>query len=132
MASLKDIVRFLVLFVFFLRIYVDLAVFQPYLDLEAGDNQSLKIQDIVRKILELQRQGYSNLRCKAMWKLLNTQYRLLVTKETTRAVLKCIDPTATRMARKSRHCLQRRNYGSQGPSFIIHVDEYDKLKPFGM
>ena len=25
-------------------IYVDLAVFQPYLDLEAGDNQSLKIQ----------------------------------------------------------------------------------------
>ena len=27
-----------------LRIYVDLAVFQPYLDLEAGDNQSLKIQ----------------------------------------------------------------------------------------
>ena len=23
----------------FLRIYVDLAVFQPYLDLEAGDNQ---------------------------------------------------------------------------------------------
>ena len=32
-----------VFFVFFLRIYVDLAVFQPYLDLEAGDNQSLKI-----------------------------------------------------------------------------------------
>ena len=27
-----------------LRIYVDLAIFQPYLDLEAGDNQSLKIQ----------------------------------------------------------------------------------------
>ena len=27
-----------------LRINVDLAVFQPYLDLEAGDNQSLKIQ----------------------------------------------------------------------------------------
>ena len=25
-------------------IYVDLAVFQPYLDLEAADNQSLKIQ----------------------------------------------------------------------------------------
>ena len=27
-----------------LRIMVDLAIFQPYLDLEAGDNQSLKIQ----------------------------------------------------------------------------------------
>ena len=27
-----------------LRINVDLAIFQPYLDLEAGDNQSLKIK----------------------------------------------------------------------------------------
>ena len=27
-----------------LRVNVDLAIFQPYLDLEAGDNQSLKIQ----------------------------------------------------------------------------------------
>ena len=27
-----------------LRINVDLAIFQPYLDLEAGDNHSLKIQ----------------------------------------------------------------------------------------
>ena len=27
-----------------LRINVDLAIFQPYLDLETGDNQSLKIQ----------------------------------------------------------------------------------------
>ena len=27
-----------------LRIYVALAIFQPYRDLEAGDNQSLKIQ----------------------------------------------------------------------------------------
>ena len=26
------------------KINVDLAIFQPYLDLEAGDNQSLKIQ----------------------------------------------------------------------------------------
>ena len=33
---------------FFFRIYVDLAVFQPYLDLEAGDNQPLKIQ-VVRQ-----------------------------------------------------------------------------------
>ena len=33
------------------RIYVDLAVFQPYLDLEAGDNQSLKIQ-VARRGIE--------------------------------------------------------------------------------
>ena len=88
------------------------------------------IEDIVRNILELQRQGYSNLGHKAMWKLLNTQYRLRVTQETTRVVLKCIDPAV--VALRSRHCLQRRKYGSQGPSFIIHVDGYDKLKPFGI
>ena len=33
------------------RINVDLAIFQPYLDLEAGDNQSLKIQ-VARPIIE--------------------------------------------------------------------------------
>ena len=36
--------RFLVGWLVVLRIKVDLAIFQPYLDLEAGDNQSLKIQ----------------------------------------------------------------------------------------
>ena len=34
-----------------LRIYVALAVFQPYRDLEAGDNQSLKIQ-VARRGIE--------------------------------------------------------------------------------
>ena len=34
-----------------LRINFDLAIFQPYLDLEAGDNQSLKIQ-VVRPGIE--------------------------------------------------------------------------------
>ena len=34
-----------------LRINVDLAIFQPYLDSEAGDNQSLKIQ-VVRRGIE--------------------------------------------------------------------------------
>ena len=36
--------RWLVGWLVVLRINVDLAIFQPYLDLEAGDNQSLKIQ----------------------------------------------------------------------------------------
>ena len=45
---IKDI-RSLLLVVF--RINVDLAIFQPYLDLEAGDNQSLKIQ-VVRPGIE--------------------------------------------------------------------------------
>ena len=39
-----QLLLFLVWFGLVIWIYVDLAVFQPYLDLEAGDNQSLKIQ----------------------------------------------------------------------------------------
>ena len=39
----------LLLVVFFIN--VDLAIFQPYLDLEAGDNQSLKIQ-VARRGIE--------------------------------------------------------------------------------
>ena len=39
-SQLWSIAGWLVVF----RINVDLAIFQPYLELEAGDNQSLKIQ----------------------------------------------------------------------------------------
>ena len=36
-----------------LRINVDLAIFQPYLDLAAGDNQSLKIQALFARYLQM-------------------------------------------------------------------------------
>ena len=42
-----------------LRINVDLAIFQPYLDLEAGDNQSLKIQ-VARPSSRNSHQEYSS------------------------------------------------------------------------
>ena len=44
MYSNTDIQYQLVAWLVVLRINVDLAIFQPYLDLEAGDNQYLKIQ----------------------------------------------------------------------------------------
>ena len=42
--DIKTEVHWLVCWLVVLRINVDLAIFQPYLDLEAGDNLSLKIQ----------------------------------------------------------------------------------------
>ena len=42
--TLADPRRWLVGWLVVLRIDVDLAIFQPYLDLKAGDNQSMKIQ----------------------------------------------------------------------------------------
>ena len=43
-SSGREISPLLIGWLVVLRINVDLAIFQPYLDLEAGDNQSLKIQ----------------------------------------------------------------------------------------
>ena len=51
-----------------LRINVDLAIFQPYLDLEAGDNQSLKIQ-VARPGIE-PRSSCSASQLKLTWKAL--------------------------------------------------------------
>lgn len=87
------------------------------------------VEDIVIKILEMQRLGYNDLGYKAMWKLLNTHCRLRVTQETTRHVLETLDPEGVRL--RSRNCLRRREYVSKGPNFVIHLDGYDKLKPFG-
>ena len=42
--TIKRFIWYLVGWLVVLRINVDLAIFQPYLDLEVGDNQSLKIQ----------------------------------------------------------------------------------------
>ena len=47
----QDQFTLLIWFIGLLRIYVALAVFQPYRDLEAGDNQSLKIQ-VARRGIE--------------------------------------------------------------------------------
>ena len=85
--------------------------------------------DIVSSILQLRRLGYNELGYRALWKILNTQCGLRVRQETVRIALSSIDPDGVSL--RSRHCLRRRQYISKGPSFIIHLDGYDKLKPFG-
>ena len=42
--------------------------------------------------------------------------------------LKILDPEG--VALRSQHCLTRRQYHNKGPNFLIHIDGYDKLKPF--
>ena len=55
---------------------------------------------------------------------------LRVRKEDVRLILKELDPRGVLMRQARR--LRRRNYFSQGPNFIWHMDSYDKLKPFGI
>jgi len=45
--------------------------------------------------------------------------------------MKLLDPIG--VERRSQHNLKRSGaYSAQGPSFIEHLDDYDKLKPFGL
>ncbi|KAH3739889.1 hypothetical protein DPMN_128090 [Dreissena polymorpha] len=67
---------------------------------------------------------------KTIWKLAKTTTNVKVTQETTTCVLKVIDPEG--VALRSAHRLRRRVYTNKGPNFTIHIDGYDKLKPFGI
>ena len=56
-------------------------------------------------------------------------YGFRVNRSNILAILRQLDPEGVEL-RKS-HCLRRRNYYSQGPNWVWHVDGYDKLKPYG-
>ena len=53
-----------------------------------------------------------------------------VTQETVRLMLKLFDPNGVndRVGRK----LRRRIYTNYGPWFLLHMDAYDKLSPYGI
>lgn len=51
-------------------------------------------------------------------------------KEEVRVILAELDPEGSAYRQQRR--LQRRQYFSKGPSYLWHIDSYDKLKPFGV
>ena len=57
------------------------------------------------------------------------EHELTVSKEFVWNGLRIMDPEG--VERLSRHRLQRRLYHAKGPNFILHLDGYDKLKPYG-
>lgn len=94
------------------------------------NNVEFPLFEIIKAICFLHQEGYINLGYRAMWKLLNVMCNVRTTQNTVRSVLKVISPNA--VALRSRHRLQRRVYYNKGPNFLIHIDGYDKLKPFGI
>ena len=53
----------------------------------------------------------------------------VIDQHSVRLILKTLDPDG--VSARARKRLRRRTYISVGPNFTWHVDEYDKLKPFG-
>ena len=55
-----------------------------------------------------------------------------MTQETIRNAMRVIDPEGVQ-TRSRRRLIRRqyRQYRSNGPGYCVHIDGYDKLKPFG-
>ena len=66
---------------------------------------------------------------RSMQQRLTTDHQLIVTRNIVRQVIKILDPEGVEA--RSRHRLRRRNYSTKGPSYLWHIDGYDKIKPFG-
>ncbi|XP_071797832.1 uncharacterized protein [Asterias amurensis] len=86
-------------------------------------------RDIIQAITtELQGSG-SCCGYRAMWQRLLRDHHLHVKRDTVRQLLLVLDPDGV-MSRKKRR-LRRRVYVNKGPHYLVHVDGYDKLKPYG-
>ena len=86
--------------------------------------------DTVLKAVETELNGSGRIvGYRGMWQRLQQDHNLVIGKETVRHVLRIVDPEG--VEQRSRHRLRRRQYRGKGPSYIWHVDGYDKLKPFG-
>ena len=111
-------------------IYVSIRQLKRILaSLGLGRRNRSNIDDICRAIeLELQGSG-SRLGYRLMTRRLISEYNLIVDQETVRELLKIMDPDG--VSARSRHRLQRREYKTEGPNHVWHIDGYDKLKPFG-
>ena len=88
------------------------------------------VRAVINEIMELRSQGLVNLGYRAMWRVLNISRNINVSQETVRICLKEIDGHGVALRTLNR--LIRRQYFNRGPNYMIHVDGYDKLKPYGI
>lgn len=92
--------------------------------------QRTPIRTVINAIMELRRQGLVNVGYREMWRRLNILRGINVSQETVRVCMREIDGHGVNL--RSRNRLVRRQYYSRGPNYLIHVDGYDKLKPYGI
>ena len=88
-----------------------------------------EIEEVYRAIRRELRGSRSTMGYRQMTRRLLHSHGVIVDKETVRELLKILDPEGVNA--RSRHRLQRRQYKTEGPNHVWHIDGYDKLKPFG-
>lgn len=97
--------------------------------LKRRENQS-SLEEIVRALLHELAGSSRNMGYRLMRRRLLTDHDIIASSETVRLALSVLD--AEGVLARSRRCLHRRAYSNKGPNFAIHMDGWDKLKPFGI
>jgi hypothetical protein len=87
-------------------------------------------EDIACGIVQVHRQGNSGQEYQVAGRMLFLRYGIRAYQNTVRIFLKTLDPCG--VVNRNARLLRRRQYFNRGPNFVIYVDEYDKLKPFGI
>ena len=99
------------------------------MNLHRRDNQS-SLEEVINAILhELSGTG-QNVGYRGMRGRLLVNHGLVVSCEIVRLALSVLD--AEGVAARRQRSLRRRTYMNKGPNFAIHIDGWDKLKPFGI
>ena len=93
-------------------------------------SQRSPVTHVISKIRQLHQRGLNNLGYRQLWRILNVEHGLSVSQMTVRNILRVHDPEG--VALRTGHRLRRRKYANKGPNYVIHIDGYDKLKPFGI
>ncbi|XP_071083889.1 uncharacterized protein [Haliotis cracherodii] len=85
---------------------------------------------VVRRAVQQELNGNgAYLGCRSMRSRLLSSYGLSVPRDTVLQLQRELDPEGVDM--RSCHRLSRRVYINKGPNYLVHIDGYDKLKPFG-
>ena len=93
-------------------------------------NASSPLPEVIRTIRALYNRGFGDCGYRTIWRMVNAFGNVQATQETVRLVMRVIDPVGVSL--RSRRRLRRRTYTNKGPNFVIHIDGYDKLKPYGV
>lgn len=99
------------------------------MNLMRRNNHSTMMEIIVAIIHELSGTG-QNIGYRSMRRRLLVDHGIIATSDSVRLTLSVLD--AEGVLSRSRRSLRRRTYINNGPNYAIHIDGWDKLKPFGV
>jgi hypothetical protein len=87
---------------------------------------------VINEVRQLCQCGISNSGNRTIWGVLKSSGNVAATQDPVRQIVKAMDQAGVNLRLRRR--LRRRIlvYVNRGPNFIIHIDGYDKLKPFGI